>query len=212
MDVVRHPARYHRASHDLRADTRQLTQASQVGFAPHGSTYSLTSHWATYLSLYAHVEGEGAKIPFPGSEGCYTALSTDASAATIAKASIWASLHPEETGGQLFNIADEVKPLSMRDRWPRLAAYFGLEGTGPAADTLPPGEYCKKHAAVLEKNGIKAQVFQGDVLDSFVGFHLSFDRQLSIDKIRAAGFDEEVDAVDSWLAAFDKFKSAGLIL
>jgi len=42
-----------------------------IGFTPNGSAFNLTAHWATYLSLYAHVEGKGAKVPFPGTEAAY---------------------------------------------------------------------------------------------------------------------------------------------
>ncbi|KZV91745.1 hypothetical protein EXIGLDRAFT_675760 [Exidia glandulosa HHB12029] len=186
-----------------------------VGFAPNGSANSLAGHWATYLSLYALVEGRGAEVPFPGSEGAYTALSTDAASTTIARASIWASLHAEKTREQLYNIADEPKPLAMKERWPRLAAYFGLVGVGPApegSEVVRPAEYCRKHAHVLEEHGIKMEVSQGDGLDAFVGYHLDFNRQLDTGKIRAAGFDEKSDAVEGWLRAFDRFKAAGIIV
>ncbi|KAI9844854.1 MAG: hypothetical protein M1830_007580, partial [Pleopsidium flavum] len=106
-----------------------------VGFVPNGSAFNLTAHWASYLSLYALVEGKGAKVPFPGTESAYTSLFNEASADIIARFSIWAALHPEKTGrGQLFNIADEARPSRMSERWPALAKYFGLEGIGPVDD------------------------------------------------------------------------------
>lgn len=185
-----------------------------VGFSPNGSTYNITAHWATYLSLYAHVEGKGTKVPFPGSEAGWTCLSNDVAAATVAKSAIWASLHPEKTGGQIFNIADQERPVSMREKWPVLARYFGLEGVAPSDDPniLPPSEYVKKHAHVLERLGIKANtVFQGAFLDTY-GFYLSFDRHMSLEKIRKAGFGEEVDPNVAWFKAFDKFREAGMII
>ncbi|GLB41900.1 putative sirq protein [Lyophyllum shimeji] len=45
------------------SDQTRLTDSRQKG-----STYNITAHWATYLSLYADVEGLGAKAPFPRSE------------------------------------------------------------------------------------------------------------------------------------------------
>jgi len=185
-----------------------------IGFSPNGSTYNLTAHWATYLSLYAHVEGKGAKVLFPGSEAGWTCLSNDVSAAMVAKSAIWASLHPEKTRGQIFNIADREKPVSMQEKWPALAKYFGLEGVGPSDDpnVLPPSKYAEKHAHVLKQLGIKANtVFQGEFLDTY-GFYLNFDRHMSLEKIRKAGFEEEGDPDLAWFKAFDKYKEAGMII
>lgn len=166
-----------------------------VGFVPNGSAFNLTAHWANYLSVYAHVEGRGAKVPYPGSENGFKSLYNEASSDIIAKFSIWAALHAEKTRGQIFNIADQAKPSSMVERWPALAAYFGLEGVGPSDDpsVLKPGEYVAKHREVLEKNGIKGNpVFKGHFLDTY-GWYLSFDRQMSLDKARSVGFTEEID-------------------
>ncbi|TFK47055.1 hypothetical protein OE88DRAFT_1739080 [Heliocybe sulcata] len=192
----------------------QVRPDAIVGFAPSGSTYSLAAHWAVYLSLYALVEGKGAKVPFPGNEAAWHALWTDASSSIIARAAIWASLHPEKTAGELFNVADEARPVTNKERWPALAAYFGLEGTSPAGDDssiLKPSEYVTKHAHILAAKGLKVQVWQGGHLD-LVGYNFDFDKQLSLDKIRSAGFTEERDSIKSWLKTFDKFKAAGMIL
>lgn len=195
----------------------RLSQQCQVGFVPNGSAFNLTAHWATYLSLYALIEGKGAKVPFPGTLKAYNSLYNEASASTIAKCSIWASLHPDRTGnGQIFNIADRSSPGSMKDRWPALAAYFGLEGTAPVEDVdrgiLKPSEYIKKHYAVLEKHGVKSSpVFRGEFLDSY-GYYLDFDRWLSLEKVRKVGFGEEKDPNESWFEAFDRFKQAEMIV
>ncbi|KAL8707212.1 MAG: hypothetical protein Q9220_007706 [cf. Caloplaca sp. 1 TL-2023] len=186
-----------------------------IGFAPNGSTFNLTAHWATYLSLYARVEGKGAKIPFPGTMQGYTSRYNEASAEIIAKCAIWAGIHPTETGGQEFNIADQARPESMQQRWPALAAYFGLEGTAPVDDdqhALKPSEYIDKHRNVLEDSGLSGSLaFRGDMLDGY-GYHLDFDRHLSLDKVRKAGFTEELDPNASWFKAFALFKKAKMIL
>lgn len=188
-----------------------------IGFTPNGSAFSLTAHWATYLSLYALVQGKGAKILFPGTLKAYNSLYNEASACTVAKFAIWASLHPDRTGkGEIFNIADQSKAESMKERWPALATYFGLEGTPPIEndnkERLQPSEYIKKHYNVLEKHGVKSSpVFRGDSLDSY-GYYLDFDRQLSLEKVKKAGFEEEKDPNESWFEAFDRFKRAGMIV
>ncbi|KAJ7165689.1 hypothetical protein C8R43DRAFT_987308 [Mycena crocata] len=186
-----------------------------VGFSPNGSTYSLPAHWATYLSLYRAVEGEGASVPYPGTEKGYNSKFNDASSEIIARLAIWASLNPEKAGGgEIFNIADRAEPSTMRERWPSFAAYFGLVGVGPpAADAamLTPGEYARKHQDVLKAKCKKPNdVYGAAHLDRY-GFHLNFDRELSLEKLRAAGFDEEMDPVESWLKAFERFKRAGMV-
>ncbi|KAF7354594.1 Sirq protein [Mycena sanguinolenta] len=139
----------------------QVRPDAIVGFSPNGSTYSLPAHWATYLSLYRAVEGEGASVPYPGTEASYDTKFTDASSEMIAKLAIWASLHPDKAGGgQLFNIADRAEPSTMRERWPALAAFFGLVGVEPPAPgviVLKPGEYALKHQDVLKAKCKKAK-------------------------------------------------------
>ncbi|KAL8786438.1 MAG: hypothetical protein Q9195_008208 [Heterodermia aff. obscurata] len=197
---------------EIRPDA--IASRLSIGFVPNGNAFNLTAHWANYLSLYALVEGQGATVPFPGSIAGYHALSNEASADSIAKISIWASLHPEKSAnGELFNIADQAQPSNMSQRWPQLAGYFGLKGTGPVDDpnALRPGAYIKKHGDVLQKYGVKnSNVAQGERLDGY-GYHYTFDRQLSLDKAREAGFADEIDPVESWYKAFDRFKRFGMI-
>ncbi|KAK7001656.1 Sirq protein [Favolaschia claudopus] len=187
-----------------------------VGFSPNGSTYSLPAHWATYLSLYRSIEGSGASIPYPGTEASYDTKFTDASSAMIAKLAIWASLHPEKAGGgQLLNIADREEPSTMRERWPKLAAFFGLVGVGPRSldntAGLKPGEYILEHQGVLRARSKKSNdVFGAAFLDGY-GYHFTADRQLSLQKIRDLGFVEEADPVESWFKAFRRFREAGML-
>lgn len=181
---------------------------------PNGSAFNLAAHWANYLLTYALVEGKGAKVPFPGTQSAYSALYNEASADIIARFSIWVALYPDKArGGQIFNIADQTKPSRMSERWPALANYFELEGIDPVDDpkVLRPGEYMNKHRDVLEKHGIRNnQVLKADFLDTY-GYYLTSDRQLSLDKVRAAGFSEEIDPTSSWYKAFDGFRMAGMI-
>lgn len=195
-------------------DRSANAQRTQVGFVPNGSAFNLTAHWANYLSLYALVEGRGAEVPFPGTLKAYNSLYNEASADIIARCSIWAALHPEKAkGGQAFNIADQAKAESMRERWPRLAAYFGLQGIAPSEyqNILKPSEYIAKHSAVLEEAGVKSSpVFKSEFLDSY-GYYLDFDRHLSLEKVKKAGFTEELDPNQSWFRAFDRYRKAEMI-
>jgi nucleoside-diphosphate-sugar epimerase len=184
-----------------------------VGFVPGGSAFNLTAHWGTYLALYAVVEGKGAKVYFPGTESGMKALYHDASAEMIGKVAIWASLHPEETGGQIFNVADRTEPSSQKERWPKIAKYFGLEGLGPAPSglkILTPSDYMTKHRDVLLKKGVRiSDVFYGAFLDSNMG-SFENDRHFDMEKIRGVGFLDEVDPNESWFKAFDRYKEAGM--
>ncbi|KAI3608929.1 sirq protein [Moniliophthora roreri] len=184
-----------------------------IGVAPNGSNYNLTAHWALYLATYAAVEGKGATIPFPGSEDGWNALYNDASAEIIAKFVIWASLNPEKGGGGRFNIADRAEPSSMKEIWPAIAEFFGLKGVGPADDgkLVRPSEYVKEHRDVLENAGVKIEQVWGTGQLDALGYHLSFDRHLSIDKARAAGFHEELDPKKSWIKAFERMRDVGLL-
>jgi hypothetical protein len=201
----------------------------KVGFTPNGSQYSLALHWAQYLSLYAYNHGVGPRteskrnsvqVPFPGNKETYNAMFTSASASTLARFSIYASFRESCGGGRLFNVADRAEPCTFGDLWPALASWFGLVGTGPKEEgktaVLKPGEYvdCYKHIFAdlgllkAAQNGVGAGKEQ---LDS-VGWWLTFDRQLSLERLRETGFSGERDPVIGWLESFKLFRKSGLII
>ncbi|KAK4124687.1 hypothetical protein N657DRAFT_633714 [Parathielavia appendiculata] len=175
------------------------------------------------------------EVPFPGNPASANALFTPVSSKTIARFMIYASLHPETCGGgRLFNIADNEAPCTLGEIWPQLAKWFGLVGLGPAENMqdqdralnvseLPqtnlsstPGEYVAKHRDTFAKHGA-VNAASGGVgvgsrqLDS-VGYWLTFDRQLSLKKLRETGFEGDKDPIQGWLESFEKFRSAGLII
>lgn len=59
-----------------------------IRFTPNGSTFSLAAHWATYLSLYAHIEGPGANVPFPSTASAYNSLSSTKPPSTPSRDSV----------------------------------------------------------------------------------------------------------------------------
>lgn len=230
---------------------------NKVGFTPNGSQFSLSLHWAQYLSLYAYNHGIGpgtpepnnntcytwsfstpVEVPFPGNSSSANSLFTPVSSQRISRFMIYASLHPETCGGgQLFNIADSDVPCKYGELWPRLAAWFGLRGTGPAAAelstaqdkslkvgevlqsnaiSLTPGEYVAKYGDIFAQQGCPDAVSKGvgygrRQLDS-VGYWLTFDRQLSLERLKETGFEGNQDHVQAWLEGFEMFRKAGLIL
>jgi hypothetical protein len=218
----------------------------KVGFTPNGSQFSLALHWAQYLSLYAYNHGIGpgaqesnttaAEVPFPGNFSSANSLFSPVSSQRMARFMIYASLHRETCGGgRLFNIADNEVPCKYGELWPRLAAWFGLKGTGPAevstaqdntlkvgelsktsATALTPGEYASKYRDIFARQGRPDAVCKGvgygsRQLDS-VGYWLTFDRQLSLDRLKETGFEKDLDPVEGWLESFEMFRKAGLIL
>lgn len=194
-----------------------------VGFSPIGSNFSLALHWAQYLSLYAYNHKIGgdpsnkrAEVPFPGTMEGYTALFTPVSSRTLGRIAIHAGMNPEKCGGKIINMMDDSRPTCFRELWPIIAGWFDLVGVGPSEDNgLAPSDYIEQHKHVFEGNGLPKGITAGvgagsKQLDS-VGYWLSFDRQLSAERLREVGFEEERSPAEGWLEAFEKFKAAGII-
>lgn len=193
----------------------ELCPDAIIGFTPNGSGFSLAGHWAVYLYAYKLVHGEGAEVPFPGVTAGYDSLYTETSAKTLAKVGIYASLHPEEFRERIFNVADQARPESMRERWPQIASWFGLKGVPPpenASATDPkPSDFIKQHQEKLRADGVKGvDIWNSGQLDAY-GYWLTFNRHLSLERLQAAGFREEVKPEESWWETFEMFKKAGMI-
>ncbi|KAF2647313.1 hypothetical protein K491DRAFT_772528 [Lophiostoma macrostomum CBS 122681] len=175
-----------------------------IGFTPNGSGYSLAGHWSVYLYAYRLVHGEGAEVPYPGVQAGYDCLYSETSATTLARFK-----------GKMFNVADSETPSSMRKRWPQIARWFGLVGTAPSSSAHvndpKPSDFIQAHRERLEEEGAKGvAIWNAGQLDSY-GYWLTFDRQLSLRRLRDAGFDEERRPEDGWWEAFEMFKKAGMI-
>lgn len=191
----------------------------QVGLAPIGNAHCMAQTMGIYLSLYAFINGQGAEVPFPGTQGTYMSLSSDSNQDIIARFSIYASLRPQLSGRRAFNIADTAEPASWSIRWPLLASYFGLIGVGPSDHSLHPTEYVTKHQDALEemceKYGLKVDVIFSSMRNPGARMnslkYLSFDRTLDLKEARELGFEEELSVEASWYSAFEKLKSAKII-
>ncbi|KAK2017001.1 hypothetical protein LZ32DRAFT_577589 [Colletotrichum eremochloae] len=195
-----------------------------VGFTPNGSGFSLALHWAQYLSLYAynreHDENSGlaVEVPFPGSESGYTSLFTPVSSRSLGRIAIHASLNGGKCHEKVINVADSARPTTFGEIWPSLADWFGLKGVGPSGNVnlLKLGEYVEENKHHFAERGLEKAMVAGvnggsSQLDS-VGYWLSFDRHLSLERLRSLGFMEERDPIEGWLEAFGKFREAGIII
>ena len=194
----------------------ELVPDAIIGFTPNGSGFSLAGHWATYLSTYRLVYGEGAEVRFPGVLKGYESFFTSVSASSLARVAVFASMHPEEFGERIFNVADSEKPASMRQIWPQITACFGLKGVPPSATASPedekPSQFVKRHAEVLRKAGVKeVGIWNKKQLDSY-GYWLTFDRQLGLGRLRGTGWGEEREMIEGWREAFDMFRKAGMVV
>ncbi|KAM0298070.1 hypothetical protein ACHAPM_008766 [Fusarium culmorum] len=184
-----------------------------VGFSVIGSNYSLALHWAQYLSLYAKNSGEGAEVVFPGNKEAYNARFTSVSSSILGRIAIHAALNPSSCGGKIINMLDRAEPTTFAEAWPRIASFFGLVGVAPGdAEGQRPSEYIETHGHLLGEFGKTAGVGAGRKQLDSVGWWLTFDRQLSAERLRSVGFNEEQDPSVGWIKAFSKFRDAGIIL
>ncbi|PWY81646.1 hypothetical protein BO94DRAFT_495981 [Aspergillus sclerotioniger CBS 115572] len=211
---------------------------SQFSLALHWAQYLSLYAYNNGIGPHTQAKGENnpVDIPFPGSTAGATSLFSPVSSNRLARFMIYASLHPETCGGgRLFNVADQETPCTYGSLWPRLASWFGLIGVGPAetaqetehntlkvgevperTSSLAPGEYIAKYRDIFAKYGCPKAITGGvgagnRQLDS-VGYWLTFDRQMSLKRLKETGFEADRDPVGGWLESFAMFRKAGLIL
>jgi hypothetical protein len=193
-----------------------------VGFVPNNNIYCLAQVLSLYLSLYREIEGEGAEVVFPGTMQSWKCKSNDSSQDIVAKFAIYASLHPEISGGQSYNAADNAKSSSWSIKWPIICKYFGLKGVAPTNGSgSDPVQYTidnretwsqleKKHGLQGERVG-NERSYSG--FPYFIMTMFNFDRQLDMNKMHQAWSNakEETDAKGAWWTAFDRFRKAKII-
>ena len=81
---------------------------------------------------------------------------------------------------------------------------------------LTPGRFIAANKDVFRQLGrdkaLSGGVGAGNLQLDSVGFWLTFDRQLSLERLRSTGFEGERDPVEGWLESFEMFRKAGLII
>ncbi|CAG9943093.1 unnamed protein product [Clonostachys rosea f. rosea IK726] len=194
-----------------------------VGFVPNSNIYSLAQWLGLYLSLHAEIHGKGSEVQFPGTEKSYKIRCNDSSQDIVAKTAIYASLHPEKSGGKRFNAADNSQPSTWEKKWPIICDYFGLKGVGPPASGHGPDpvEFLANHIDEWKKVEQKYGLATGRVGNdrSYAGFPIfimrmfDFDRHLDMTLVHDLMGDakEEIDTKTAWYTAFDRYRKAKII-
>ncbi|KAL4868289.1 hypothetical protein BDV12DRAFT_185975 [Aspergillus spectabilis] len=160
-----------------------------VGFVPNNNAYCLAQWLALYLSLYREINGAGSEVV------------NDSNQDIIARFAIHASLHPETTARQRYNIADHAQWSSWSVKWPIICDYFGLRGVAPENGSGP------------DPSGRVGNDRSLTVVPIFLMGQFDFDRQIELTKMHETWGDkkEEADAKGTWHTAFDRFRAARII-
>ncbi|RYN73650.1 hypothetical protein AA0117_g7596 [Alternaria alternata] len=188
-----------------------------IGFVPNNNAYCLAQTLALYLSLYRSIEGEGAKCPFPGTEKSWVNKYNESPQDMVAHFSIHASLNPEKTASQSFNVGGQED--SWSGKWPIICDYFGLKGTGPEEGSPQPGAYIDAHRKEWEelekKHNLKKGSVDSDIthpgFQYFIMTMFDFDRQMSMEASHKVGYTEEIATKETWTTAFDRMRKAKVI-
>ncbi|KAL4908670.1 hypothetical protein BDW74DRAFT_188577 [Aspergillus multicolor] len=179
-----------------------------VGFVPNNNAYCLAQWLALYLSLYRELNGPGAEVVFPGTKS-WTIKSNDSNQDIIGRFSVYASLHPEWSAGERYNVADNAQYSS----WSGVAPTNG-PGPDPSAYIH---ENKEKWFELEKKYGLKGGRVGNEksltIVSNFLMNQFDFDRQVDMTKMHRAWGDakEETDVQGAWHVAFDRFRAANII-
>ncbi|KXJ96791.1 hypothetical protein Micbo1qcDRAFT_211019 [Microdochium bolleyi] len=195
-----------------------------IGFTPHNNAYNMWAHYIKFCSIYRYLHDTGhpacqsKEVPFPELPMAYAGSYNDGGQDTFARFSIHLCLSPDVAGNsELYNIADEARCYTMADRWPVVAARFGLVGVPPVL----PGhkEYRRTHDFMVEhddvvdrlakEHGVSLRgmdcVLDGDLMSGLMSLH----HGLSLDKARSMGFSAERPFEIAFGDVFDRYARTG---
>ncbi|KXH49210.1 hypothetical protein CSIM01_12157 [Colletotrichum simmondsii] len=192
------------------------------------------SVWRHVFGTGAGSGGSGGRVevPFPGSLRSYRATHTDTNQDVLSKMEIFAAVvNPEGCGGgRAFNVADGGAVTSWSEVWPRLCERFGLVGVAPppspdagtgtafgsTSSPPPPSmkDFIAKHddawVALAREHGLDegaARGYNWDFLHVML-VECDFDREYDLTRAREVGFQEEIDTVEGYFAAWERMRSA----
>jgi hypothetical protein len=184
-----------------------------VGFVPTSNAMNIAGPLAVYLSLYRHVHGASAEVPFPASEKAWTAKHTDTSSYILSRFEIHVALAGSKTSEGVYNIADG-DVTTWKKKWDGLCKYFELKPGNPDPNAQLPEEFYKEHAdtwkELVEKKELAKREESGWWFMQAV-MKGEFDRQYDLSAARDIGFDETIDTVEAYTRVFDKMRKARYI-
>ncbi|KAJ5360104.1 hypothetical protein N7517_009295 [Penicillium concentricum] len=190
-----------------------------IGFVPNVTGMNFVEPLALYLALYRFVNGPDARVTFPGTKANFTYTFTDSSQDMISKSEIYLSVvQPDQANGEAFNIADTDVPGPWSVKWPILAEYFGLKGTGPGErgwENLEEwwNEHQDNYRRMCKTYGLEHRIIPpSSWIFLKAGFTLlDRNREMCLDKIRAVGFKEEIPVGKGHIIALERIAEAKLI-
>ncbi|KAF2155424.1 hypothetical protein K461DRAFT_292283 [Myriangium duriaei CBS 260.36] len=188
-----------------------------VGFTPGSNYMNVAQGLGFYFSLYREIHGEGAEVPFVGTEKSWRNTHTDTFQDVLAKQEIYTALKSREVqNGTSFNSANG-DVVAWKDVWPGVAAWFGLKGTGPGREAVDTGKWAGENEEAWrrleERHGLKKGIFEKYSWGFIKGVAelFDFDREYDLAASRRIGFEETVDTVKGYTIALDRMRDAKII-
>jgi nucleoside-diphosphate-sugar epimerase len=166
------------------------------------------------IAVYAIISRElGLPLSFPGTPGCYEALTQCTDAGLLARAILWMSTTPA-CANQMFNLinGDHFRWCHL---WPKFAAYFGMEA-GPVRTVRLASVMADKGPVwerVVEKHGLCPLSLEDLVPWTYGDFLFTpaYDIMSDMGKARRHGFCETVDSEPMFFRLFDHFRAERII-
>ena len=166
------------------------------------------------IGVYAALCKElGLPLRFPGSVAAYNGLHHLADTSQLAAAAEWAA-GSEAADNQTFNIANG-DPSRWCNRWPRLAAYFGMPLAEPKhlplAEIMPAQEALWQ--TIIIKHGLQRTRLAGLVNWTWADYMLRMENDviLELGRARRAGFHDCLDTEPVFLARLDQLRANRVI-
>jgi nucleoside-diphosphate-sugar epimerase len=205
-------------------EDRMFEAAEQAGFGwsvhrPHtlvGFAVGNAMNMGSTLAVYATLCRErGEVFVFPGSVEQWNALTDVTDARLLAEHLEWAAT-TEAARNQAFNVLNG-DIFRWRWLWPQIAAYFGLEASGPPEGGAPleprMGFAEEAWAQIAAKYGLReskvSRVASWWHTDGDLGRTLECVNDMS--KSRRFGFMTQQDTPQSFFDLFDRMKAEALI-
>jgi nucleoside-diphosphate-sugar epimerase len=172
--------------------TWSASRPSYVCAVTPGKGRNLVSTVGAYAALCWH---EGKPLAFPGSERSFASLTEVTEASLLARAMIFMAVTPA-AANQAFNVTNG-DAIRWSELWPKLAAYFQVQPSGPTS--VPLAKWSQAKDAVWDRlvreQGLQIRQLSEVANWSFGDFVFGQDYDVlsDVSKIRDVGFRESID-------------------